>query len=416
MTEHKFEFQTVEIHGLDGPVKPLETDDSPTEPTDVNGQFGQAVAWSDEKGLYWVKTFGGLIVPVPEENLKEYEIPKPPEGGFDLIWPFHQETFFEFSMQVCNEIVSKGYCVMQMCRTEESRKAAARKAARLDYTCPKEEFVTDYLGLKGSGKVTEFDPLKLQSVQDVQDESLDDLPEDMLTKYDLDISSLFGVMGPMTKDTMGFNSCGRTEKQVWMSFGASREAATMQPEPLTEEDIEEGLVEKHLRFIRRRKLCFLYMINNAGGKLTLYGYTGEPVELPVEAGRLVVFRCDAMQYKYQPEGSHLTLQAWVLEDAPKYEVKDVQIPDICRDEAFGVLAGPKVPTGELSRVMSIGVKAGGGQYSLAQCVSMYLSAVDGHTRVANSRFDTDIYLTKDGDNDLRPYQNSYHHHGRRLRN
>jgi 3-oxoacyl-(acyl-carrier-protein) synthase len=119
-----------------------------------------------------------------------------------------------------------------------------------------------------------------------------------------------------------------------------------------------------------------------------------------------------MSFKYQPEGNHaLALQAWVLDDAPKYEIQEMRCPLVCRDEMFGVLAGPSVPTGELSRVMAVAVLSGGGSYSLAKVCSMYSAGVDGHTKASDSRFDTELYLCKDGDNDHRPYQNSYHVHG-----
>uniref|UniRef100_A0A7S1SEG7 Ketosynthase family 3 (KS3) domain-containing protein n=1 Tax=Alexandrium catenella TaxID=2925 RepID=A0A7S1SEG7_ALECA len=399
----------VQIHGLDGRISPDEGDSGEV---DANNMIGRAVDWSEEKGKYLVCTFDALMLSIPEDNLREYTPPLPQEGGFDVAWPYYEETFFEFCANVNNAISAKNWCYVQMTKSQESRDDALVKAKRKDFEVPKPEFINDYLGRKGKGKVSHIAPLDTIDEEDVA--NMNPASND-LEQYDMDITSLFGVMGPMTWDSMGFHSMGRTEGMVWLPFASSREEAAMTPEPLNDEDIdEENMVEKHIQFLRRRKLCCMYLIDNEGGSLTLNPRSDlkmEPVTLDVRKGMLLVFRSDQMSFTFQPKGSHLTLQAWFMEAPPKITLGDIVANADNLTEALGITSGPLVPQGARAHIMAGSCLTGGGVWNLEEASCMYLSGTDAHTYVPSTRFDTDLYFTKQGDTDLIPFQNSYHHHG-----
>ena len=38
----------------------------------------------------------------------------------------------------------------------------------------------------------------------------------------------------------------------------------------------------------------------------------EPVSLKLTTNRLLVFRCDRLAFRYEPVGSSVTLQAWII--------------------------------------------------------------------------------------------------------
>nr|AQS99281.1 type I polyketide synthase [Gambierdiscus excentricus] len=405
--EKKFAMKLVRIHGLPGPIAPEGS--SVAVPVEANGLVGQAVDFVDESGKYLVCTLDASLFEIAEENLQEYQAK---EGGFDLLWPYYDETFFEFCAGVNNLLVEKHWCSIQVSKSPESRGEALVKAKRKDFEVPKQEFLADFLGRKGKGKVSHINPLDVIDEEEVA--SMDPATSDF-EQYDMDISSLFSVMGPMTWDSMGFHCMGRTEGMVWLPFANNREESALTPEPLNDDDIDEDwLVEKHIQFLRRRKLCCLYLIDNEGGTLTLHPRSDlkmEPVTLPVLKGQLLVFRCDLMAFQFQPTGPHLTLASWFMEAPPKINLGEIVANADNLTEALGVTSGPLVPQGARAHIMSGSCLTGGGCWNLEEASCMYLAGTDAHIFVPNSRFDTDLYFTKDGDNDLIPFANSYQHHG-----
>jgi len=406
----KFALMLVEVHGLKEKVVPRGTESG--APIEVNGKRGRAVDFLDTEDKYVVFTFDGLLLDVAEDNLKEFEPPLPQEGGFDAAWPYYQDNFFDFCASVNNQLASKSWCMIQMSKTDDSREEALAKAKRKDFEVPKAELVVDYLGRKGKGKVSHINPLDVLTEVEVQDLPA---PSSELEQYDMDLSSLFAVMGPMSWDSMNFHSVGRTEGMVWIPFSSDREGSALTPEPINDDDIDEDdIIEKHIQFLRRRKLCCMYLIDNEGGTVTLHPREDlkmETVKLPVEKGRLLVFRCDQMSFSYQPLGKHLTLQSWFMTAAPKITLGDIVGSGEMQAELFKITKGPAIPTGERAHIMAGACLTGGGVWGLEDASCMYLSGTDAHTYVPNTRFDTDLYFTKNGDTDLVPFANSYHHHG-----
>jgi len=404
----------VQIRGLEGPVVPRIVDEGPqsSEPVQANNLVGLAVHWLQDIRKYVVCTFELVHLDIAEEHLVLYEPPPAAEGGFDVRWPYQRTAFFDFCASVNNALLAKNWCVIQAFKSPQAREEALAAAKRRDYGVPKEELLPDLLGRRGQGKVSHINPLFLIGAEEAM---LERPPASDLEAYDQDITKLFGMMGPMTWDSMGFQSFGRTESMAWQPFSSSREQTALTPEPLNDDDIEQDQVlERHIQFLRRRKLGFLYMVDNEGGKLTLHPRADlkmEPVTIPLQRGRLLVFRSDLMTFQFQPNGHHLTLLAWVLEPAPKIELGDIIAKSEAYTEVLNIKEGPLVPQGQRAHIMSGCCMTGGDVLSLEDAAMMYQAATDAHIFVPYSRFDTDIYFTKDGDNDLRPYENSYHHHG-----
>nr|AQS99192.1 type I polyketide synthase [Gambierdiscus polynesiensis] len=413
--DRRFFTRLVEIHGLQSPIFPRTVDikaEHESAPVQANGLCGRAIDWRHDTGKYVVYTFDGVHLDVAEDNLKIYEQPAPEEGGFDIGWPYYRQAFFDFCANVNSILGAKGWCLIQLFKSQKSREEALVKAKRQNFEVPKQEFLADLLGRKGKGKVSH---INLLDVLDQEAARALGEPKTDFDRYDMDMTSLFAVMGPMTWESMGFHSHGRTGCMVWLPFSGSREESALAPEPLNDDDIDEdGLVEKHIRFLRRRKLCFLYMVDNEGGQITLHPRSDQKssrVVLPVRRGRLLIFRCDAMTYQYQPLGQHLTLQSWVLEAPPKIDLGEIVANADNLTETLGITSGPVVPQGPRAHIMAGCCLTGGGAWSLEDAGCMYLGGTDAHIYVPKTRFDTDIYFTKDGDRDLIPFQNSYHHHG-----
>merc|ERR1719221_1988468 len=162
----------------------------------------------------------------------------------------------------------------------------------------------------------------------------------------------------------------------------------MQSKPLDEEDVENGVVERHITFLKRRKLCFMHMVDNEGGTLLLHprGDLGlEPVELTVEKGRLLIFRCDLFSFEFNPKGEHVTLMAWVLDAPAKLETLDVIASRDDMYELAGHSVGPRLPDNSVrAHIMSYAMQTGGCVMDMPGAMSNYVSGCDGHFKVSNS--------------------------------
>lgn len=96
-------------------------------------------------------------------------------------------------------------------------------------------------------------------------------------------------------------------------------------EPLGLADEEAGVVEAHLIFVRRRKVCMIYIVESGGGELRLLGRHGAEVRLPLSRSKLVMFRHDAFAYEYLPEGPRaLAVQCWMMAPVPSFELDGVE--------------------------------------------------------------------------------------------
>lgn len=414
-------YRVVKISGLDGAAvaeAPAAGDLEGGAPgiVQVDGKLGRTVAFDEEEGKYVVQTLEeGFLVALPEENLVEHELQGPEDGGFDQVWPYDDEGLFSLGWEVTNCLATRGWCLLQVPRRDASRTEAAAKAQRLPFATHKRELLPDFLGHTGVGKATEIDPLSLSDVETVSSRLSFGLPDDPIERYDGDLCALFAALAPVTWDTMGFNCAGRTDSMVWLPYANPRERNAMEPTDLDNDDIEEGVVERHLRFLRRRKLCFLYMVESEGGRLRLYSRaaleTERPVELPVVKGRLLVFRCDRLTYWYEPLGEHVTLVNWVLDEPPRMKLSDIEGEPKARDELAGILRGPGAPYHEAARILGLACWTGGSVFNPHSAIAMYTAGTDGGVRCPFTRFDTDVYFTKNGQDDHLAGANSYHVHG-----
>jgi len=405
----------VEIHGLEEAIDAEILESKPLRRTrvDANGKLGCAAAYTASNDTYQVHTFDGLRLSVPNQNIRVIDQPTIESCGFDVCWPGDVDWFFDFVAHVHNNLVEKGFCVIQTVKPDKVREMVRTGNRKRKYVVPREEFARDFLGRGGSGKISDVNPLVLSSLEDV----LDGLEqnETEFSQYDRDMRSILQVMGPMTWDSMGFTSCGCSETMIWRSFENSRERVKLEPPAaLSSEDIEEGVVERHVNFIKRRRLCFMYMVDNSGGTLWLHPRSdlgSRPLKVPVGKGKLLVFRCDQFSFEFKPEGDHITLLAWVLDEPQDLQMLDVVATRAEKEDLQGLLKGPRAPEGERPHVVSLATLTGGNVHSLEEALNMYQAGIDGGFYVPTSRFDTELYFSKHGEDDFVVGVNSYHYHG-----
>ena len=173
---------------------------------------------------------------------------------------------------------------------------------------------------------------------------------------------------------------------------ASSEGAGV-AENISDEDIAKGLVDEHVDFLKRRKLCMFLMAHGSGGELSLYPKDGAQIVLPAQAGRLVVFRHDRISYAYRPDSEEdLVLQAWVLTAPAQFQFGEVAGDQKSKDELYGLVSGPNTPEGRRICVYGVGLSLPGAAF---EKLDAYWCAVaggtDGYVYAPVDRFDIEPY-------------------------
>mmetsp|Transcript_137331 Transcript_137331/g.342442 ORF Transcript_137331/g.342442 Transcript_137331/m.342442 type:complete len:1095 (+) Transcript_137331:130-3414(+) len=378
----------VEIHDFEGPFEVMDPDllddDRPEiGPEDLNGARGRVVGWSDEDGRYVIETFGGLVVGVPEENLREFSPPPPEEeAGFDVAWPSGPIQPEDFGSEATEALQRKGWCLIQMFVPAASRRETVIEALDLvDWRLPERELEVQYLGHDNCTKFADLDP---------DDISQD--PEGSLAQTDRALTQLGLLLAPTTPDALGFVLWGRHAGQVRMPLESSDEEF-LRPSPLSEDDYDPGgKVYRHLNFIERRKLLALYMIENDGGDLWLYPVSSDPgadkqgVRVPVCPGKVLLLQPDTMTYSYQPRaGRSLLLQTWYMGEPSFPDPTDNAVAEL-----------PASQRCERVHINTMQFRIGGSSNSPEEAWNMWISGTDCALTVPSMRFDVDQYYSADG--------------------
>jgi len=342
------------------------------------------------------------------------------EDSFDVAWPEYEDDFLHLGREVASRLAERDWCSIQIPRSSSQREKAVARASKFPFQRQKTELVPDFLGHQGYGKMAAFDPLKLTTLEEVERKLSMGTPADPIKQLDQDLSVLFATLAPTLGEVLGMEVEGRTDAMVWLPFSGGRERASLGPEDLEDDDVEAGVIEKHLQFLRRRKVCFVYLAKTDGssdGDFKLLrrdpssGQISTVVAGKAVEGRVYAFRCDRLGYQYRPEGQHLTLVSWILEESPRLELASLQGDEKMKDEFYGLFRGPGAPYHECSRILGISCYTGGGCVDLESAINLYASGTDAGIYVPYNRFDTDIYFTQKGMDDFQSSLNSYHYHG-----
>jgi len=379
----QLEGRLVEIVGVEG---------GPDQEVDPNGMRGRAYEWKRGEGRYLVETFAGMHFDLPEAKVCEYEPAAADEGGFDVPWPVkeaHEQAVF--SLAVTERLQEKGYCLVQTFEDPGMRLEAKTLAdcMKLDFTKPKQELEEAYLGRAPGSKLAFLEG---------------DVNENVgLAHYNDRIKTLHMLLLPLTSDYLGFTPwtsrigtmfrqvCANEDEEVALDRGLVNQA-----------DIQSGEIERHIDFVKRRRLCMIYMVNGCAS-IELHPQDSSEVGgavLTVEAGQLLIFRHDLMGYSYESDevnmpGS-LALQAWIVE--PPAGLYIMKVDGAEEDDQDG-LRGPPVMNGPgLSTIVSsLHCHFAGDLQGYEQAWLGFVGNIDGYIVIPNLRFDLDYYYSEDGD-------------------
>eukprot|EP00438_Fugacium_kawagutii_P018475 Skav222406 [mRNA] locus=scaffold4005:16686:20057:+ [translate_table: standard] len=299
----------------------------------------------------------------------------------------------DLACNVVDFVAAAGWCLINMPEDQLLRDTAISEARSLSiHSSLRKEFLPDYLGQDGSSKVG----------------ILDDRASELnwaLQEVDAELTALCKLLAPITPEALGVTCAGRRKGMVWTPFRDLQEAERLQPQSLSEEDVDAGVLESHLQFIQRRKLCLMRWISNEGGVMSLLPRPGSPKEatsIPISEGKLLIFRCDEFGFSYNPLGSEpVALTTWLV-DAGSKVVQQLAtgyfgVDSMQHSEALGILVGPPMPTGYRMHVMAMHGHLPGHALDLDGVECMLTSGTDGFVQIPATRFDIDIYCTVDGE-------------------
>lgn len=393
------EGRLVEICGLESKLVPrgilTALEYGELEAIDANGERGRALSWDGPERQYLVLTFNCVMLGVPEANLKEL-IPLPPEqGGFDLAWPLDLADE-EFMPVMAEALSKKGYCVVQMFRSDPDRASARKQAVDMwDWRLPLEQYESAYLGFDNCTKYTVL-----------PEDHPGNIPEDELSECDHMLTNLGLALAPYTPSCCNFESWGRVCSFVRLPIASANEEKLLRPLPQGQYGDHDEHVRGHINFLDRRKLCMMFVVDCNGGDMSLHPLGGESPEpdaadvdsiarIPLEKGRLVVFRHDIMGYTYKPNGDSLLLQAWLMSE-----------PFTPQPQELAVVPQPDQLGGEQVRCQSLAVRYPGDNYDLSSCWSMFAGGTDALVAVPIDRWDMEPHISME-----RTPGSSYAYHG-----
>lgn len=401
----------VRIDGVGCPLEQYTADHAlglPNPTVEVDGECGICVSWDVLLLRYIVHLFSGVHVLVPHDCLTASEPPAAEDGGFDVAWPFslpgepiHPEHLSIIAPEIVSTVLRKGWCMIQLNADRGLQEEAFFQAKSIpDLASPKMEFIPDYLGREGTGKIAVLER--------------DDVESWALLDFDQQLTYLAKALAPFTERDMSFKCRGRRKGVVWVPYASESDARRHPPEILTEDDVEAGVVESHLEFVRSRRLCLTSWIHCAGGEFELLPRSGSPgdfesVKLPFRSGKILVYACDLMRFVCKPATREaLTLSTWILDDElDRQRLMGGSLSGGANGQstALGIFAGPPVPQGHQTRIMAVHAHSPCNVHSIEEFQMIFNSGADGYVHIPTERFDTEIYCTEQGEE--RNYFKSY---------
>lgn len=369
------------------------------------GRRGRAAPWCS--GIHVVDTFCGLRLYVPDGSLSEYVAPRAEEGGFDIVWPTSEPLALRsFGSAVAALLDRRGFCVVQMFLSEDIRQGAATAVEqRWDWTQLVQDVEEAYLGLEDSFSKVAWLP-GASTPQVFGRAILDEQPGGNAAAYGQGVlRDLGGLLARQRQ--LGFTLQREPAEVLLRAQCASEsERQSLSSGTITERDVEDGLAERFVDFLGRRRLCAMFFMAGDGASVELFPRSVEEdvgrwgqVALPVTAGKLLLFRHDYLAYRYTPGAASVVVQAWLMAE----QERQVRRVEGGVDEVFAAVRGigPKPPPNKESRIVSVGCRYGGPPaYGLDEGVAMFSRGADLAIEVPAARWDHSLYYSPNPDDGL----------------
>lgn len=289
-------------------------------------------------------------------------------------WPEPHEDGDEFLQQIVMEILSTGYSLilMPVLSKEENQDLVHRVSDIKKWSLPQAEFEDAYMGRNNTTKYSTL-------IEDADDDL-----ENTFYKCESQIKDLTKLLAPITESVFGFSSWGCISSMVRVPLASGDDEQALRPPPLGESDYEDGRVFGHLNFLERRKLSFLYLLQNSGGQVRLYG--DSVIDIPIAENALLVFRHDQHAFSYEPNpGGSLALQTWILSEPWEPDVDNMPLAELPEHMEQDTRVS----------VISAHIHTAGSMNSMENYWTGLMAATDGQVHVPRLRWDHDLYYSQD---------------------
>lgn len=402
----------VEISGAE-PIEPEEAQkkyDPSLQAIDPNGKTGRIVHHVVSQKKYIVHTFDGYWLAIPEEQVRPWLQPRPKDRGFDVCWPSLPQEMPMFSVEVLTNLARQGWVVIQSICSDKRREEAFKLASELKgYSLPKEELVQDFLGRGGRAKIAihrNADGLHSPVSGDRAPRAapnggvIETIELDALERCCLELTNIFALLRTITDDALGIECHAMTDELVWLPFANRTEELELNQGRLTEADVDSGLIEDHLNFIQRRRLCLFYLVKGSG-EISLYPKEElgmRSVTIPMTGSKILMFRHDYMSFTFLPKDEKfLVLQTWTLEAQPELEITEVLGDPISRSRIRGLTKGPVEPPGGQVNLKAVISRLPGNSKGAAKFWTMLSRGCDAQIRIPHQRFDVAEHCAEFGE-------------------
>mmetsp|Transcript_40014 Transcript_40014/g.125970 ORF Transcript_40014/g.125970 Transcript_40014/m.125970 type:complete len:1170 (-) Transcript_40014:79-3588(-) len=277
---------------------------------------------------------------------------------------------------------------------QADRKMSARQVRDFEEWCRfMPEFENVYMGQRPDGKrvqwyvpdvsaLADYPSLDFASGLEAVNEQLSNLATSVCN-----VSPYLGFTGVCRSNAMVHMNCITSDEELDLLDKARSNA------------VGAGVLQSHLAFYHRRKVCMLYFVNGSGGTLTLHPASrlDESITLTCQEGQVVIFRHDIMDYTFLPEGNQITMQAWVFREEQAGECSMAQ-PELLNysDVIEAIPRGPIYGNnGKSIDAMSMGTRLPGLMMDPESYWCSLSVGLDGVIRIPNTRWDHDVYYEPD---------------------
>eukprot|EP00931_Biecheleriopsis_adriatica_P085828 TRINITY_DN60616_c0_g1_i1.p1 TRINITY_DN60616_c0_g1~~TRINITY_DN60616_c0_g1_i1.p1 ORF type:complete len:808 (+),score=161.56 TRINITY_DN60616_c0_g1_i1:20-2443(+) len=292
----------------------------------------------------------------------------------------------EFAHAVVDALERRGYCKISVPCLGPARKdilAAARQIS--SFTLPHLEIEEGLLGRRSRSKVA--------FLGDARSSSVPDSLKDCLRRLD-ELSDALGALG----SRLGFQAVPGCQQLLLREPVERGERRLLSPGPLSEEQVEEGMVEDYLGFLQNRKISLLYILESQRGSLELLPRSGKATKLSVQSDVIVAFRHDEMSYAYLQGGSagpDVALQGWILQRPLQMALQGVDgdfegLESICGGPR---LLGKQMPVEEQVHIMTAAARLPAGADDIGKVVRLYRAQTDSFVEIPMVRWDVSLYYS-----------------------
>lgn len=338
-------------------------------------------------GERYIETFAGLRLRAPEDDqLRKPVLMTSDQGGVDLFFPAadNREEFSAFAKLFIEGFRSEHACLIQAFSLPEQQAGIAafveQNSERFEQ--PRKEIRQDILGRDPFCKA-----LLLQSP-------------------DLENSGISLLFSTFSELQFLFYSFGAEELGLRVSLGqwllpllrcplaGKYEAQCLDSGCIRQEDVQVGMVEHHIRFLKTRRLLFLYLVCGSGTvELCSRCGVSKAKKYSLPANRLLIVDEHHWSWTVKLDGDEtIALQAWVGSevDTSEVTVQELRGP-LAEDDVVSLPNGP----GFLTMVSSLACRMAGCD-NPDQAWNCFLANIDGYVEIPKLRFDVDAYYADDG--------------------